>query len=716
LAATRALLTFAFVKDEFDRTGDFVRGLIPLFRPLFQELGGKRFDPAAFSQKVQNYYGLRMHPWVAEEWAPRFEEAGFLTSQGDIYNRTYTCNVLARDDFDATEHEITTLLDEIVSYVLEQFQIHGRRTEKSDAERSVILRLQKLEFMDLILKPQHPRIAGNPLTLAPPPHDGTNDTDALYDYIVADKILQLHTDSPEKFKLVASIASGAVVSEVVLGLRTPPRVGQRAVGTVIYLDSPFVVDLLDISDRKQFEYASMLIDDIKKTGATLRTYAHNVEEIRHIIHSTLDGYGRVASSVGTVAHRLRTDPNAVSRARSIYGNTRKQISALGIQVVDMDQVTAPKASLYPDSELTDLIGQIRPYGEIFAREVDAKSIVGVSREVLGRTPKPNILALPAVFLSKNSGLVKKANHILRTQRNYNEDAAPPFVSDRQMAGLLWLALGGSVGELTEKQLLANCTMAVSPRKDVLGTVFNFLASVDEKSAGEFEVLMTEDRCAHYVMDYTLGDAELVTQDNVFDILEGVKRRAVEDVTAKQKAEFDDKSKRLQEERLQAEAELNAQIARRNCELESHLRALSEAEKQAATQAQEIEKAKSETERLRRRSVEIAVRAGVNAERVAKIAIVLVISVALAVIGIVVSELAGAIDNNNFKMIIYGIGALILVGLTAATGWIVPDFLFKDAIKGVRNSAYLKSLAQQGASNEAGRWKIDWDKQSVNADF
>ena len=130
----------------------------------------------------------------------------------------------------------------------------------------------------------------------------------------------------------------------------------------------------------------------------------------------------------------------------------------------------------------DLTAEIRPFREIYSREVDAKSVAGVSRKILGRTRVSNVFSLPALFLTKNAALANRALRFIRADYGYSDDAAPPFLTDRQMAGLVWLAPGGGAGDITTTQLLANCTLAIAPRRDVLSRVYGFLAEVDEESA------------------------------------------------------------------------------------------------------------------------------------------------------------------------------------------------------------------------------------------
>jgi len=59
--------------------------------------------------------------------------------------------------------------------------------------------------------------------------------DALIDFILADRLLHLFEHNKEHFARVADVAGGALVSEVVLGLRSPPKLGQSAKGTEVLL-------------------------------------------------------------------------------------------------------------------------------------------------------------------------------------------------------------------------------------------------------------------------------------------------------------------------------------------------------------------------------------------------------------------------------------------------------------------------------------------------
>ena len=72
------LFHFALVHEEFNKTGDITRGLLPLFSPIFSDKEGETYDPSEVSEAMNQLYGIEMHPLVAEELAPKLLEKGVL--------------------------------------------------------------------------------------------------------------------------------------------------------------------------------------------------------------------------------------------------------------------------------------------------------------------------------------------------------------------------------------------------------------------------------------------------------------------------------------------------------------------------------------------------------------------------------------------------------------------------------------------------------------
>ena len=90
-----------------------------------------------------------------------------------------------------------------------------------------------------------------------------------------------------------------------------------------------------------------------------------------------------------------------------------------------------------------------------------------------------------------------------------------------------MLFGGKAEEVTRYRLLANCAAALEARNDVIRTMHRFLTEMDAHQADRFRALMTVERAGQHLMQLTLGDSMLVTNDNVPAILENVEKVLIE---------------------------------------------------------------------------------------------------------------------------------------------------------------------------------------------
>jgi hypothetical protein len=108
---------------------------------------------------------------------------------------------------------------------------------------------------------------------------------------------------------------------------------------------------------------------------------------------------------------------------------------------------------------------IRPGRNVDPRVVDARSLANTIRLISAEPSKASVLASSAVFVTTNVDLVERGIKYFREAQSLHEQQAPPFLTDRQLAGLLWLAVGGAGNEVPRRKLLAACTAAMTPQRD-----------------------------------------------------------------------------------------------------------------------------------------------------------------------------------------------------------------------------------------------------------
>jgi hypothetical protein len=92
ISASKELIAFAYVQEDYQRTGDITKGLMPLFAPIIHDQAGDIFVAAEFAKKVQEKYDIAMRPIVAESLIPKLVESGLLTKEEQSkYIAVYRC-------------------------------------------------------------------------------------------------------------------------------------------------------------------------------------------------------------------------------------------------------------------------------------------------------------------------------------------------------------------------------------------------------------------------------------------------------------------------------------------------------------------------------------------------------------------------------------------------------------------------------------------------
>jgi hypothetical protein len=303
-------------------------------------------------------------------------------------------------------------------------------------------------FDDILAKPDRTPEPTHILTLeksAPIATPGQHAAQIM-DVVCATFFLQLKKKQPDKFDLVTELAAGALGAEVVLSFRIPPKTGSSFSGMRVFLDSPLIMDLLDVGGHEEREFARYLLDALKKEGATVATYDHNVGEIVDVLTAANQNFERKQEVSGQIGARMRTDNNTMVRVKAILANPQRRVRDLGIDIADARALDSSYMQYFNASAELDLLGAIRPFQRIDARAVDAASIASMIRYLYGRRPKGGIMAHERLFITKNTGLVRGAiSYIHRLQGLEFTDA--PILSDRAMAGTLWVATGGKGIEL-----------------------------------------------------------------------------------------------------------------------------------------------------------------------------------------------------------------------------------------------------------------------------
>lgn len=541
MATPRPLLAFAYVADSFSKTGDISDGLLKLLAPVIAKRSGTRFYPEEFAADVYETYDIEMHPYVAEDFAPRLAAAGYLIETVHIDQRV----IYQNGEFDLPEPPVSpqaleALLDRFADGASKLLAENDLEIPRETLKSGFLDRLVQPDFLGLIVRPDRP--SGGPRTMSLKRDSQTNVAPEIaerlhLDYLSARFILECNSSNPEDFELLVGISSGALATEVVLSLQHPPGLGDDFLDVQVALDGPLILDALGLGQDGPVQYAKLLIEAIKRAKAQPVVFQHTIEEVEGAIRTPLENFERHQEVHGPLGRKLLKNSAYAPYIRSILGKLSSLIENLGIRSVPFsDGDRARLRTIFTESNEDRLSDSIGTYNTAESKLRDARSVANVLR-IRGAAEASSIRNCEFVFVTRNSRLARLSRKFLIQESLIARDYFPPCVTDRYLAGLLWITQGGGGSQLSRERLIANCTAAVMPRRDVITKMYKFLSGVNHEMATRFEALMTNERAEHFLMDRTIADVDLITDENLEQIYRDVELVAGERITAEKDAEI-----------------------------------------------------------------------------------------------------------------------------------------------------------------------------------
>lgn len=531
----RQLITYAFLAQTNPTQGDLLSGLAPIVKPIARELAGRPFDAKEFSLRVEELYQISIHPWVADDLAPRLEKAGLLVkTQVTARVASYAYADIPQEFDEVSVDDIRRVLQRFVDYARPLLPRHNLELDDVQLEETFLRELTSLDFHAALLRPKratasaaaHPARAEE-MGQADVPAVAEQEALVLSNVTIlcAGFILAMYQAEPGLYDLILRIATGAMVAEAVLNIQNPGGTASLR-GLRIALDGPFIMALLDLEETNSTAYARTLCEQMCQQGAFLQVFQHSVDEVREAVGSTLrafnEGHGK-----GALARRLGVGSYR-QYVSSVLGTLDGAINRLNITILAAPN-TRDTYAFFSKADETAMTEYLGYYENSLARERDAASVAAVMR--LRRSKRARMERIHqsgVVFVTSNTRVADKADsftvsHGMRVGRE-----VPPVLTDRQLASLLFVMFGGQGKELTQYQLLANCAKALEPNNAVIQNMHRFLAGLDPSQAAQFRAVMTEDRASQHLVQLTLGEGCISSTQDATAILEQLERQLGEE--------------------------------------------------------------------------------------------------------------------------------------------------------------------------------------------
>lgn len=504
---SRSLIHYSLVHEEFSKSRDLIKGLLPIFAPAIAKHNTEFYNPEVFTAELESMYGLKMHPYVAEDIIPKLESENLLVKTQAGKKAAY---INKSEQTFKSNKEQTGLFQELIDAFVRTTDVmlsdSSLSMSKADIEKAFHHRLARLDFINEEFNEKD-----------------SSKEEELLNYSFS-RFIESMSEKDEKYQKVLEQAhSGAMIVEVILNLRTPPDSEKKLEDVKILVDAPILIDLLGLADNELVQYSNELIEQISASGAKLITTDYYIQEARDLIQNSLRNYHNEKRRVTDLDRFLLKSSLNFTKTESIVRDLEGSLAKKGIDLSSNNynnEATSSQRAKDLEDEIFSALGN---YQNEKAQARDAKSVALVVARNRYKEIN-NISDADILFLTKNSRITEQINSYLRRKRIILDGTISPVITDRKLATLLWVMHGGQGKNLVSSELLANCHRAIEAKVSILRKAKNTLLDISKLGSEDkehIESIINNKRTAYCLLDKVGGNIELIKGKDPKNIIEEV---------------------------------------------------------------------------------------------------------------------------------------------------------------------------------------------------
>lgn len=367
--------------------------------------------------------------------------------------------------------------------------------------------------------------------------------------LISNYVQFINDNEPERFRSFLILVQGHMLANALVcpDLQNAP---QSFSGVTFYLDTPFLIRKLGLEGAAKRSAADELLVLLKKLGGKVATFSHSREELYYAIQGAAN-YLESPDGRGSIIQEARRAGTTRSDLILIAETLDDNLSAGAIEVdptpgyterIQIDEAVFGQV-------LSDNIHNYNPR----TKECDVNSV----RSIYVKRNKKSITSLEkshAVFVTSNSAFAKAAWQY--GQQYDPSHAVSTVITDFTLANLAWLKAPMGAPAVPRTQLMAFSYAALQPSGELLGKYLNEIEKLEKQGViteRDHQLLRSSPMASKELMNLTLGDDGLVTEETVTGILERVTGEIIREET--------DRAEQLEKERSSAQQALDQQSER-----------------------------------------------------------------------------------------------------------------------------------------------------------
>lgn len=523
-----AILT---VNWEQDRTNDYLRPFSEMLAEVVTRNPNQILLVDQLQAQFRDLFGLKLPAGVIESLLRRLVSLKYVRKENGCFvpNRAR----LDKRDFVEAERKVlrdySALIDKLVDFLESEF---GMSVDQAEAE--TLLESFLADHYDELL---HAMVYGSQ-----PIVDLKSTGNPKHKYLTGNFITRIAKAGTKEIEYLESVLKGMMLANV-LYLPGSQQVKKRWT-TAIYFDTRFLVEALGYQGEVKRDMRIELLNSLRKTGARLRCFRHNLNEVINILHAGLrilekgdfsSVYGPMIATIDYLLEKgVSTSELSLELAR-----TEEYLLRLGIEVLDKPEYVFPLG--IDEAKFDDLLVNSRTINDNANREEQRKndidSVASVYRLRKGMSFR-RIEDCKAIFVTSNVRLLKAAHRILK-ERN---GEVTHCITSYTLSNLLWLLRPDVLPDLPRKQIIAYAYAAMQPDHGLWSkyiTTMTDLKNRREIDHEDFYVYRYTQEARASLMEVTQGSGESFTEGTVREVVNAVRAKmqadAIEESVRKQAA-------------------------------------------------------------------------------------------------------------------------------------------------------------------------------------
>jgi hypothetical protein len=502
----QALVSLAILKSDLDdERRDYFNYLESFLLPLLKHWPDEPVTDSLAAIQFEEEYGLKIPNRTVQLVLKRIARRGYLNKSHGVYNvsKALPDTNLTQKRAAAQKH-IDSVFNAVKIYVKNKYDIEWSADEIENA----LLQFLGKFGVDYL------RVYVYRTTLPVIPESAPKTQ-----FILSSFVKELYSTKDPLFESVIVLIKGQMYGNA---LTCPDLEGlqKNFRRLTFYLDTPLVLNILNLQGPQSFESTTELISLITRLRGRIVIFDHTADEIESVLHGAANNL-EDPNATGRVVRELRHAGLKKGDITLKMSRYQDELREFGIQVQKTPNYEAEFQ--IDEAGLESKIREHVNYKLQKALNYDVNSIRSIFAIRKGSTPR-RLEDSKAVLVTNNDALSKAAyefGHRFQTTKEVS-----PVITDFSLANVAWLKSPMDAPKLPEKETLAACYAALEPTSELWAKYLDELESLEKSgniTADDHAILRVSGVSEKALMDLTLGDETVLQGDTITSILERVKR-------------------------------------------------------------------------------------------------------------------------------------------------------------------------------------------------